>query len=77
MRTYYRVVKNKYGKTFIHTRIKRLADAISFCTEVDYHVFDNADGSKTYSFLFSEHLEQMVKQLIQFHEESLQIKEDK
>ena len=73
---YYRIYTNKRGMRVLQTNKKILADAIRFATEEYVHKFNNPDGSITYSFEWSERLQEIAEQLVQWHEESLQLKKN-
>lgn len=70
---YYRIYTNKKGIRLLQTNKKILADAIRFTTEAYVHKFNNPDGSTTYSFEWSERLQEIAEELVRLHEESLRL----
>ena len=70
---YYRIYTNKKGMRVLQTNKKILADAIRFASEAYVHKFNNPDGSITYSFEWSERIEEIAKELVRLHEESLRL----
>ena len=74
---YYRVYTNRKGMRVLQTNKKILADAIRFASEAYVHKFNNPDGSVTYSFEWDERIEEIAKELVRLHEESIKMKENK
>lgn len=74
---YYRVYTNRKGMRVLQTNKKILADAIRFASEAYVHKFNNPDGSITYSFEWDERIEEIAKELVRLHEESIKMKENK
>lgn len=74
-REYYRIVNTKSGKKFLYVDNNRVfANALAFTSEVRYWLYDNEDGTKRYSFVWSERLEEIAELLIKIHEESLELR---
>ena len=74
---FYKVYRNKHGMLVLQTKNSALARAIMFATEEYCMKFDNADGTKIYSFTWSQRLQDIADQIIEWHEESLEMKDNK
>ena len=68
---FYKTYVNRKGMKVLQTKNSALARAIMFATEEYCFKFDNADGSKVYSFTWSQRLQDITDQIIAWHEESL------
>ena len=74
---FYKVYINKKGMKVLQTKNSALAKAIMFATEEYCFKFDNADGTKVYSFTWSQRLQDIADQMIEWHKESLEMKDNK
>ena len=74
---FYKVYINKKGMKVLQTKNSALARAIMFATEEYCMKFDNADGTKVYSFTWSQRLQDIADQIIEWHKESLEMKDNK
>lgn len=72
---FYKTYVNKKGMKVLQTKNSALARAIMFATEEYCFKFDNADGTKVFSFTWSQRLQDITDQIIVWHEESLEMKE--
>ena len=72
---FYKVYRNHRGMKVLQTKNSALARAIMFTTEEYCFKFDNADGTKVFSFTWSQRLQDIADQIIEWHEESLEMKE--
>lgn len=72
---FYKTYVNKKGMKVLQTKNSALARAIMFTTEEYCMKFDNADGTKVFSFTWSQRLQDITDQIIAWHEESLEMKE--
>ena len=69
---YYKIYVNKKGMKVLQTKNSALAKAIMFATEEYCMKFDNADGTKVFSFTWSQRLQDIADQIIEWHKESLE-----
>ena len=74
---FYKVYINKKGMKVLQTKNSALAKAIMFATEEYCMKFDNADGTKVFSFTWSQRLQDIADQIIVWHQESLEMKDNK
>lgn len=74
---YFKIMVNKSGRRVLITKKKILADALAFTTELKVWIFNNEDGSKTYSIDCDERVEKIAMQLCQWHSEALRLNREK
>lgn len=68
---YYRIFINRKGERVLQTHKKILADCLSFTTERKVFIFNNEDGTKTYSIECDERTQEIAEQLCKWHSEAL------
>lgn len=68
---YYRIIINRKGERVLQTHKKVLADSLSFTTERKVFIFDNEDGSKTYSITCDEQTQMIAEMLCLWHSQAL------
>lgn len=71
---FYKVYRNRKGEKVLQTKNSALARALMFATEEYCMKFNNEDGSKTFSFTWSQRLQDIADQIIAWHEESMDVK---
>ena len=68
---YYRIIINRKGERVLQTHKKILADCLSFTTERKVFIFNNEDGTKTYSIECDEQTQMIAEMLCLWHSQAL------
>lgn len=68
---YYRIIINRKGERILQTRKKIFADCLSFAVEKKVFIFNNEDGTKTYSVECDEQTQMIAEQLCLWHAQAL------
>ena len=68
---YYRIIVNRKGERVLQTHKKIFADALSFATERKVFIFNNEDGTKTYSIECDEQTRMIAEMLCLWHSQAL------
>ena len=68
---YYRIFINRKGERILQTHKKIFADALSFTTERKVFIFNNEDGTKTYSIECDEQTQMIAEMLCLWHSQAL------